>query len=112
MNLESRAVVAEDIGRQVRGLSAFLPAFALAASPAAPPRRRAEAEARPTPRGPDQILTYGERKSTASFVSDVNALTVADLAATATKMLKSPLTLVATGDLRSLPRYTELAKRF
>lgn len=56
MNLESRAVVAEDIGRQ--------------------------------------ILTYGERKSVSSFVSDVGAITAADLAAVATKLMKTPLTFV------------------
>jgi len=74
MNLEARAVVAEDIGRQ--------------------------------------ILTYGERKATSSFVADVTALTGAELSAVAAKILKTPLTMVATGDLRSLPRYSEVAKRF
>lgn len=56
MNLESRAVVVEDIGRQ--------------------------------------ILTYGERKSVASFTADVSAITTADLAAVASKLLKTPLTFV------------------
>ena len=45
MNLESKAIVAEDIGRQ--------------------------------------ILTYGERKAPSEFIAQVNALTVADVAAVA-----------------------------
>ena len=59
-----------------------------------------------------QLLTYGERKSTASFVADVQALSGKDLAAAAAKLLKSPLTMAATGDLRAMPRYNDVAKRF
>jgi processing peptidase subunit alpha len=74
MNLESRAVVAEDIGRQV--------------------------------------LTYGARKAPAEFVAEVEKLTVADLAAAVAKLLKTPPTFVASGELGALPRAAELAKRF
>jgi processing peptidase subunit alpha len=74
MNLESRAVVAEDIGRQV--------------------------------------LTYGERKSPASFIAEVAKLTPADMAAAVAKLLKTPPTFVAAGETAGIPRYDALAKRF
>jgi processing peptidase subunit alpha len=74
MNLESRAVVAEDVGRQ--------------------------------------ILTYGERKSPASFIAEVEKLTPADMSAAVAKLLKSPPTLVSLGDAAGVPRYDALAKRF
>jgi len=74
MNLESRAVVAEDIGRQV--------------------------------------LTYGARKAPAEFVAEVEKLTAADMAAAVAKLLKTPPTFVASGDLAALPRADAIAKRF
>jgi processing peptidase subunit alpha len=74
MNLESRAVVAEDVGRQV--------------------------------------LTYGERKSPASFVAEVEKLTPADMAAAVAKLLKTPPTFVASGDVAGIARYDAIAKRF
>ena len=74
MNLESKAIVAEDIGRQ--------------------------------------ILTYGERKAPAEFIAQVNALTVADVAAVAKKCVASKPTLVMVGDLSAAPRYEALAGMF
>ena len=74
MNLESKAIVAEDIGRQ--------------------------------------ILTYGERKAPAEFIAQVNALTVADVAAVAKKCVASTPTLCMVGDLSSAPRYETLKAMF
>ena len=74
MNLESRAVVAEDIGRQV--------------------------------------LTYGHRKPVAEFVSEIQALKPADMAAAVAKLLKSAPSLAVIGDVASAPRYDLVAKRF
>merc|ERR1712216_923229 len=74
MNLESKAIVAEDIGRQ--------------------------------------ILTYGERKAPAEFIAQVNALTVADVAAVAKKCVASKPTLCIVGDLSAAPRYEALQAMF
>jgi processing peptidase subunit alpha len=74
MNLESKAIVAEDVGRQ--------------------------------------ILTYGERKAPAEFIAQVNALTVADVAAVAKKCVASKPTLCMVGDLSSAPRYETLKAMF
>jgi processing peptidase subunit alpha len=74
MNLESKAIVAEDIGRQ--------------------------------------ILTYGERKSPSEFITQVNALTAADVAAVAKKCIASKPTLCMVGDLSSAPRYEQLKALF
>lgn len=74
MNLESRAVVAEDIGRQV--------------------------------------LTYGHRKPVAEFVNEIRGLTAGDLASSVGKLLKSPPTLAALGDIANVPRYDLVSKQF
>lgn len=74
MNLESRAVVAEDIGRQV--------------------------------------LTYGHRKPVPEFIKEIKALTPADLASAVSRVLKTPPTLAAIGDIANVPRYDLVAKRF
>lgn len=74
MNLESRAVVAEDIGRQV--------------------------------------LTYGHRKPVGEFVKEIQAVSAADLKAAVGKLLKSPPTLAALGEVAAVPRYDLVAKRF
>lgn len=74
MNLESRAVVAEDIGRQV--------------------------------------LTYGHRKPVAEFVTELSALTPADLTAAVGRLLKSPPSMAVLGDIAHVQRYDQVAKRF
>lgn len=74
MNLETRVVVCEDVGRQ--------------------------------------ILTYGHRKSPEDFVASVQALTLDDLKAVVKKVLGTPLSLATYGDVVSVPRFDEVARRF
>lgn len=74
MNLESRAVVAEDIGRQV--------------------------------------LTYGHRKQVGEFVKEIEALKVSDITGAVSKLLESPPSLAAIGDIANIPRYAEIERRF
>ena len=59
-----------------------------------------------------QVLTYGHRKPVDEFVSEIKALRPSDLAAAVTKLLKTPPSLAALGDVAGLPRYDVLAKRF
>eukprot|EP00899_Mesostigma_viride_P020189 jgi/Mesvir1/28171/Mv04731-RA.1 len=74
MNLESRVVTCEDIGRQ--------------------------------------ILSTGTRNLTSAFTSKVQAITLADVRAAATKMLKTPPTFAAAGDSHSIPRYEAICEQF
>ena len=72
MNLESRPVLFEDIGRQV--------------------------------------LTYGARTEPEALVKQIEAVTAADLTKVATKLLKSPPSVVVVGDTTAVPRYDLIAK--
>eukprot|EP00475_Leptophrys_vorax_P036791 TRINITY_DN6272_c6_g1_i1.p1 TRINITY_DN6272_c6_g1~~TRINITY_DN6272_c6_g1_i1.p1 ORF type:complete len:571 (-),score=17.98 TRINITY_DN6272_c6_g1_i1:156-1733(-) len=74
MNLESRVVVAEDIGRQ--------------------------------------ILTYGHRKAPRDFIDGLNAVTAADIAAVAKKIITTPLSMASYGDVVHVPRFDQVAARF
>jgi len=74
MNLESRAILFEDIGRQV--------------------------------------LTYGARTPPETLVSQIDAVTAADLKAVAEKMLKTAPSVVVYGDTTSVPRYDVISKQF
>lgn len=74
MNLESRAVVAEDIGRQV--------------------------------------LTYGHRKPVQEYVTAIEKLQVSDITQAVSKLLKSPPSVAALGDIANIPRYAEVERRF
>jgi len=74
MNLESKAIVCEDIGRQV--------------------------------------LTYGHRKEVSEFVAAIEAVTAADVAAVASKMLKTPPTVASHGATGAIPRYDAICKMF
>jgi len=74
MNLESRPVLFEDIGRQV--------------------------------------LTYGKRIPPEELVSQISAVTAADLNKVAAVLLKTPPTVVAYGDPTCVPRYDLIAKQF
>ena len=72
MNLESRPVLFEDIGRQ--------------------------------------MLTYGARTEPEALVKQIEAVTAADLTKVATKLLKSPPSIVVVGDTTAVPRYDIIAK--
>jgi processing peptidase subunit alpha len=74
MDLESRVVITEDIGRQ--------------------------------------ILAYGHRKPVADFIQRVQALTLEDIANVSRKIISTPLTMAAWGDIVQVPRYDAVADRF
>lgn len=74
MNLESRAVSFEDIGRQ--------------------------------------MLAYGKREGPKSLCDKIAALTPADIKRVAAKMVATPVSVSAHGDLSFLPRYDEIARQF
>ncbi|XP_077213439.1 mitochondrial-processing peptidase subunit alpha-like [Tasmannia lanceolata] len=74
MNLESRMVAAEDIGRQ--------------------------------------ILTYGERKPVEYFLKAVDEVTLNDISSIAQKMVSTPLTMAAWGDVVNVPRYESVSRIF
>lgn len=48
----------------------------------------------------------------AEFVGAIKALTPADLAAAVGRLLKTPASLAALGDIARVPRYDLVAKRF
>lgn len=74
MNLESRAVLFEDIGRQT--------------------------------------LVYGGRVPPEKLVSQIAAVTTAELTSLASNLLKTPPSVAVHGDTTSVPRYDLIAKQF
>lgn len=74
MTLEGRAIVAEDIGKQ--------------------------------------ILTYGHRKSTSEFISELMKVSASDVTSMVSSMLKSPPSMAAIGNLSCVPHYSNVARRF
>lgn len=46
------------------------------------------------------------------FAKEIRSLTAKDLHAQVQKLLKSPPTLAALGDIANIPRYDLIAKRF
>ena len=59
-----------------------------------------------------QTLIYGARVPPEQLVSEIAAVTAADLNAIATKMLKTPPSVAVYGDTTSVPRYDLIAKQF
>jgi len=59
-----------------------------------------------------QVLATGTHLSATDACKQIDAITAEELLSVARSMLKSPLTFVAHGDLTSIPRYEEVAKRF
>ena len=74
MQLESRALKLEDIGRQV--------------------------------------ITYGKVQTAQDISKQIEAVTPEDIQRVAKRMLQTPVTIAAAGDLTSLPRYEQIQKRF
>ncbi|KAK9050772.1 hypothetical protein SSX86_030258 [Deinandra increscens subsp. villosa] len=74
MNLESRLVASEDIGRQ--------------------------------------LLTYGERKPVEYFLKVIDEVTPEDINSIAKELLSSPLTMASHGDVRNIPTYRSVTRRF
>ncbi|KAL1210952.1 putative mitochondrial-processing peptidase subunit alpha-1 [Cardamine amara subsp. amara] len=74
MNLESRMIAAEDIGRQ--------------------------------------ILTYGERKPVEQFLKTVDQLTLKDIIDFTSKVISTPLTMGAFGDVLTVPSYDTISSKF
>eukprot|EP00887_Chlorella_sp_A99_P006439 scaffold3.g6439.t1 len=58
------------------------------------------------------VLTYGHRKPVDEFVNEMAALRPADVAGLVARLLKTPPSLAALGELTGLPRYDVLARRF
>ncbi len=48
----------------------------------------------------------------AEFVTELRNLTPKDITAVVGKMLKSPISVAAIGDITDIPRYNELSSRF
>ena len=59
-----------------------------------------------------QVLTYGHRKEATEFVEAIKAVTAADVAAIASKMLKSPPTVASYGATDAVPRYDAICRMF
>ncbi|KAI3867024.1 hypothetical protein MKW92_004508 [Papaver armeniacum] len=74
MNMESRTIASEDIGRQ--------------------------------------ILTYGERKPAEDFLNAIDAVTLDDIASIAQRIISSPLTMAAHGQVSKLESYDTISSRF
>ena len=55
-----------------------------------------------------QVVYYGERHSGAALSERLRALTAADLARAATRILASPLTVAAYGAVEALPPYDHI----
>lgn len=46
------------------------------------------------------------------FVKEIEALKVSDITAAVSKLLESPPSLAAIGDIANIPRYAEIERRF
>ena len=59
-----------------------------------------------------QQIAYGKHYSLEDTIKEIDSLTLKDVSAAATEMLKTPLTMASYGDLAYIPRYEEVAKQF
>lgn len=59
-----------------------------------------------------QQMAYGKHYTLAETMKEIESITLKDVSAAATEMLKSPLTMASYGDLAYVPRYEEVAKQF
>jgi hypothetical protein len=79
-----------------------------------PQTARAQKQAAPAPlrRAPATSAARARRKPVAEFVTELRNLTPKDITAVVGKMLKSPISVAAIGDITDIPRYNELTSRF
>eukprot|EP00245_Coleochaete_scutata_P000868 TRINITY_DN1103_c0_g2_i1.p1 TRINITY_DN1103_c0_g2~~TRINITY_DN1103_c0_g2_i1.p1 ORF type:complete len:506 (+),score=72.88 TRINITY_DN1103_c0_g2_i1:94-1611(+) len=59
-----------------------------------------------------QVLVYGKRKHISETLQMVKDITISDVQNMAAKVLQTPLTLVAAGDVSHMPHYNDVAARF
>jgi processing peptidase subunit alpha len=59
-----------------------------------------------------QVITYGKVQTAQELSAVIESVTVADLQRVAAALLKTPVTIAATGDLTSLPRYEQIQRAF
>lgn len=52
------------------------------------------------------------RKQVGEFVKEIEALKVSDITGAVSKLLESPPSLAALGDIANIPRYAEIERRF
>ncbi len=74
--------------------------------------RELAALASPAPRPAPATSDQPRRKPVAEFVTELRNLTPKDITAVVGKMLKSPISVAAIGDITDIPRYNELSSRF
>lgn len=58
------------------------------------------------------MLTVVCRKQVSEFVKEIEALKVSDITGAVSKLLQSPPSLAALGDIANIPRYAEIERRF
>lgn len=59
-----------------------------------------------------QTLILSKHHNSADLCAKIDAVTTAELTGVAQRLMKSPLTFVAYGDLQNVPRYEAVANRF
>lgn len=59
-----------------------------------------------------QVLTYGSVQGLSSWISKINAVQGSDLQTLAAKLLSSPVSVAATGDVSNVPSYDAIATHF
>lgn len=59
-----------------------------------------------------QVITYGKVQTAQEISAQIEAVTPADIQRVARKMLGTPVTIAAAGDLTALPRYEQIQKKF
>ncbi len=52
------------------------------------------------------------RKQVSEYITAIDKLQVSDITEAVSKLLKSPPSLAALGDIANIPRYAEMERRF
>ena len=107
INLESRAVANEDIGRQIltyghrRAHALSFAAVRASCLCAAVPERAT-----------DSILPAARRKPIKEFTDLIRGVKPSDISSLVSKMVKTPLSLACLGDIAAVPRYNAVQSHF